>query len=372
MAKRDYYEVLGVAQDARGRRRSSRPTASSRSQYHPDQNPGDKEAEERFKEAAEAYAVLSDADKRARYDRFGHQGVAGAGRRRASTRRSSPTSPTSSATSSASAAASAAPARRPARTARRRPALRPDAHLRGGGLRHRDDAAHPAPRDLRRRARAAGSADGAAAGDLHAPAAAAARCASPRASSPSPAPARSAAARARVISDPCKECQRRGAGGAGALDRGEDPGRRRHRRAPAPRRRGRARPPRRPAGRPLRRAPGAGRTRASGATARRCSAALDDHLSRRRCWAPTLEVETLHGTSPLEIPPGTAARPRLPAARPGHRAARRQRQGRPRGHRRARGARPARPRPTRSSSSCAGSPRSAASRSRRSAGCSTG
>ena len=47
--------------------------------YHPDRNPGDSEAEERFKEAAEAYAVLSDADKRARYDRYGHQGVSGVG-----------------------------------------------------------------------------------------------------------------------------------------------------------------------------------------------------------------------------------------------------------------------------------------------------
>ena len=78
MAKRDYYEVLGI-----GRSASQQEIKSAYRKIavrdHPDKNPGDKAAEERFKEAAEAYAVLSDADKRARYDRFGHQGVAGAG-----------------------------------------------------------------------------------------------------------------------------------------------------------------------------------------------------------------------------------------------------------------------------------------------------
>jgi len=75
--KRDYYEVLGVGKTASGAEVKSayRKLAVK---YHPDRNPGDREAEERFKEAAEAYAVLSDDDKRARYDRFGHQGVAGA------------------------------------------------------------------------------------------------------------------------------------------------------------------------------------------------------------------------------------------------------------------------------------------------------
>ncbi|HSL18579.1 MAG TPA: molecular chaperone DnaJ [Methylomirabilota bacterium] len=75
-AKRDYYEVLGVGREA--------PVAEIKKayrrlavQYHPDRNPGDATAEERFKEASEAYAVLADADKRARYDRFGHQGVDG-------------------------------------------------------------------------------------------------------------------------------------------------------------------------------------------------------------------------------------------------------------------------------------------------------
>lgn len=69
--KRDYYEVLGVAKNATAEeiKKAYRKKAI---QFHPDRNPGDKEAEEKFKEAAEAYDVLSDADKRARYDQFGH------------------------------------------------------------------------------------------------------------------------------------------------------------------------------------------------------------------------------------------------------------------------------------------------------------
>ncbi len=75
--KRDYYEVLGVSRDSDGTviKSAYRKLALK---YHPDKNPGDEQAEEAFKEAAEAYAVLSDREKRARYDRFGHQG-AGAG-----------------------------------------------------------------------------------------------------------------------------------------------------------------------------------------------------------------------------------------------------------------------------------------------------
>lgn len=69
--KRDYYEVLGVSKNATADeiKKAYRKKAI---QYHPDKNPGDKEAEEKFKEAAEAYDVLSDADKRAKYDQFGH------------------------------------------------------------------------------------------------------------------------------------------------------------------------------------------------------------------------------------------------------------------------------------------------------------
>ncbi|MBR6547327.1 MAG: molecular chaperone DnaJ [Bacteroidales bacterium] len=78
MAKRDYYEVLGVDKSASADeiKKAYRKLAI---QYHPDKNPGNKEAEEKFKEAAEAYSVLSDADKKARYDQFGHAGVEGAG-----------------------------------------------------------------------------------------------------------------------------------------------------------------------------------------------------------------------------------------------------------------------------------------------------
>lgn len=72
--KRDYYEVLGVEKSASVDeiKKAYRKLAM---QYHPDRNPGNAEAEEKFKEAAEAYEVLSDADKRARFDRFGHQGM---------------------------------------------------------------------------------------------------------------------------------------------------------------------------------------------------------------------------------------------------------------------------------------------------------
>jgi molecular chaperone DnaJ len=72
--KRDYYEVLGVE---RGASDSDIKSAYRKQalKFHPDRNPGDEVAEERFKEAAEAYSVLADKDKRARYDRFGHQGV---------------------------------------------------------------------------------------------------------------------------------------------------------------------------------------------------------------------------------------------------------------------------------------------------------
>ncbi len=78
MSKRDYYEVLGVKKDASDDeiKKAFRKLAIK---YHPDKNPGDKEAEAKFKEANEAYSVLSDKTKRQRYDQFGHAGVGGAG-----------------------------------------------------------------------------------------------------------------------------------------------------------------------------------------------------------------------------------------------------------------------------------------------------
>lgn len=77
MAKRDYYDILGVSRNADEAelKKAYRKLAVK---YHPDKNPGDKQAEENFKEAAEAYEILSNPEKRARYDRFGHQGVGGA------------------------------------------------------------------------------------------------------------------------------------------------------------------------------------------------------------------------------------------------------------------------------------------------------
>ena len=78
MTKRDYYEVLGVARTAPADeiKRSFRQLAL---RHHPDRNPGNKEAEERFKEAAEAYSVLGDPEKRMTYDRFGLAGLRGEG-----------------------------------------------------------------------------------------------------------------------------------------------------------------------------------------------------------------------------------------------------------------------------------------------------
>jgi molecular chaperone DnaJ len=79
MSKRDFYEILGVAKSSTTDeiKKAYRKVAM---QFHPDRNPGDKAAEEKFKEAAEAYEILSDADKKAQYDRYGHAGVSGQSR----------------------------------------------------------------------------------------------------------------------------------------------------------------------------------------------------------------------------------------------------------------------------------------------------
>ena len=77
-SKRDYYEVLGVSREASNDeiRKAYKQAALK---FHPDRNPGDKEAESKFKEATEAYSVLSDEEKKSRYDQFGHQGLEGMG-----------------------------------------------------------------------------------------------------------------------------------------------------------------------------------------------------------------------------------------------------------------------------------------------------
>ena len=76
--KRDFYEILGVSREA-GADEIKSAYRKLAMQYHPDRNPGNKEAEEHFKEAAEAYEVLSNSEKRQRYDRFGHDGLRGSG-----------------------------------------------------------------------------------------------------------------------------------------------------------------------------------------------------------------------------------------------------------------------------------------------------
>jgi len=78
MGKRDYYEVLGVSKDAT-KNEIKKAYRKQALKFHPDKNPGDNSAEEKFKEAAEAYEILQDDQKKSRYDRFGHAGVSGAG-----------------------------------------------------------------------------------------------------------------------------------------------------------------------------------------------------------------------------------------------------------------------------------------------------
>ena len=135
MSKRDYYEVLGVSRTATDPELKSAYRHLAL-QHHPDRNPGDPTAEEKFKEINEAYGVLSNPETRARYDRYGHAGVgasagsgawaAGLRRLRGHPRRS---------LRRPLRRAPRAPRRRPAR---RRPALRPRDHSRAGGRRLQD------------------------------------------------------------------------------------------------------------------------------------------------------------------------------------------------------------------------------------------
>ena len=130
MSKADYYEVLGVSRDASDQELKSAYRKQAL-KYHPDRNPGDHAAEEKFKEASEAYQVLSDADKRAAYDRYGHAGVGAAGPGGFGARLpAASTWATSSAICSARCSRwAAARAARLAPAARRRSALRSDHRL---------------------------------------------------------------------------------------------------------------------------------------------------------------------------------------------------------------------------------------------------
>ncbi|MGI8991816.1 MAG: DnaJ domain-containing protein, partial [Bryobacteraceae bacterium] len=78
VTKRDYYEILGIGRDCDDQQLKSAYRKLAM-QHHPDRNPDDRASEEKFKEAAEAYSILSDPQKRAAYDHYGHQGVSGAG-----------------------------------------------------------------------------------------------------------------------------------------------------------------------------------------------------------------------------------------------------------------------------------------------------
>ena len=192
-AKRDYYEVLGVTRTATEQEIKSAYRKLAL-QYHPDRNPNNPEAEEKFKECSEAYAVLVDVGKRSAYDRYGHAGLGGgAGSAPAST---PPTcSAISSATSSAgefsavAAAAAAAAPQRGARSARRHDIEFEEAVF-GPKPRSRFDAMRPARN-------AKGSGPRPAKGlPPAAPATAGARCATSRASSALRAPVLHARARA--------------------------------------------------------------------------------------------------------------------------------------------------------------------------------
>ena len=205
--KRDYYEVLGVERSATDEdlKKAYRKLALK---YHPDKNPGDRAAEDRFKEISEAYQVLCDGKRRAAYDRFGHAAFEQGGGSAAST--SAPGSRTSSAICSAISSAPAVGAAA-ARGRGAAPDLQYELEISfeeaARGL--REDALDPAPRalrDLRRQGRQAGH------GAATCPQCAArARCASSRGSSRSRRRAASATGRARSITNPCAECAGAGA-----------------------------------------------------------------------------------------------------------------------------------------------------------------
>ena len=273
MAKQDYYATLGVARDA-GAEDLKKAYRKLAMQLHPDRNPGDKQAEARFKELNEAYDVLKDDQKRAAYDRFGHaafeQGGPGAGAHGFDFGGAGGLGDIFDQMFGEFMGGAARPRPRPA-AGQRYPRQRRD-RTRRGVRRHQGAVARAHPGRLRglqpapaRRARTAAARPAR-------PAAAPARCARSRASSWSSAPARPAAATGRVIRNPCRICR-----GTGTVQRERSlsvqvAGRRRGRHAHPPGRRGRGGRPGRAARRPLRARRRSGRTRSSSATAPTSSA----------------------------------------------------------------------------------------------------
>ena len=305
VSKRDYYEVLGRRARPRPIRRSRARTASWRCKYHPDRNPGDKAAEEQFKEAAEAYAVLADTDKRHMYDRFGHAGLGGA-----ATGGFDPNVFTGfedilgglgDIFGFGDIFGGGAPPRRPA--ARRRSALRPRDLVRRIGQGRRDGASRFRGRKRARRAAATARPQARSRPPARS-ATAAASCATSRASSPSPARAGSAAAPAPIIAKPCPTCK-----GAGRVQKerkltvripaGIATGQRLRLTGE-----GEAGPAGRPSGRPLRRHPRAGARVLPARRQRpvlRDPAELPDAGARRRDHA----CRRSRATSRCTVPDGT-------------------------------------------------------------------
>ena len=217
MAKQDYYETPRRGEGGRGRGDLKQAYRKLAMQYHPDRNPGDKTAEQKFKEISEAYDVLKDEQKRAAYDRFGHAAFenGGGGRRRLRRRRFGFMRGGFADIFDEMFGEFMGGRRAAARAARprRRPALQPRDLARGSLRRQAGDDPRADPRRLRRLHRHAAPSRLAADHLPHLPAATA-RCARSRASSRSSAPARPATAPARSSRSPARPAAARAGCGA--------------------------------------------------------------------------------------------------------------------------------------------------------------